>query len=149
MDGDQKPKLISTHPQLPQQLAVFVKKKDQYADFNSNLLFFCRTQEGPATPGFSIFIRSDKGREGGRLVCLLRSNIGPYTFIKGQRDRGTEGQGDKGAKGKREKGTKGSRGQRDKGTKGQRKKNDKGTKGQRDKGTKKHRDKKQRDNTGA
>ena len=44
----------------------------------------------------------------------LRSNCGPYTFIKGHRDKGTEGQRDKGTKGLREKGTKG---QRDKGTK--------------------------------
>ena len=40
-------------------------------------------------------------------VCLLRSNCGPYTFIKGQRDKGTKGQRGKGTKGQRDKGTKG------------------------------------------
>ena len=48
------------------------------------------------------------------FVCLLRSNFGTYTFIKGQRDKGSKGQRVKGTKGQRNKGTKG---QRDKGTK--------------------------------
>ena len=76
-------------------------------------------------------------RDGGRDVCLLISNFGPYTFIKGQRGKGTKGQRDKrdkGENGQREKRTKG---QRRKGTKGQR---DKGTKGQRDKEIKGQRD---------
>ena len=64
------------------------------------------------------------------LVCsfirLLGSKFGPYTFIKGQRDKRIKRQRDKG---KRDKGTKR---QRDKGTKGQK---DKRTKGQRDNGT--------------
>ena len=64
----------------------------------------CRTQEGPAYTwlfSFHTFRRSD--------VRLLRSNFGLYTFIKGQRDKGTKGQRDKGTKGKRDKGTKGQR----------------------------------------
>ena len=52
------------------------------------------------------YVRSD--------VCLLRSNFGTYTFIKGQRDKGTQGQRDKGTKGQRDTGT---QGHRDKGTK--------------------------------
>ena len=39
------------------------------------------------------------------LLLSLRSNFGPYTFIKGQRDKGTEGQRDKGTKGQRNFGT--------------------------------------------
>ena len=43
--------------------------------------FFCRTQQGPAYTwlfNFHTFVRSS-----------LRSNFNPYTFIKGQRDKGT------------------------------------------------------------
>ena len=64
------------------------------------------------------------------FVRLLRSKCGPYTFIKGQRDKGTKGQRDKWTKGQMDKGTKGQRG---KGTKGQ---TDKPTNRQRNKGTK-------------
>ena len=94
-----------------------------------------RTKEGPAYTCLLTFIHSVVCLFIRSLIPLLRSNwslhIGPYTFIKGQRDKGRKGQRDKGTKGQRDKWTKGPR---DKGTKGQR---DKGTKGQRDKGTKK------------
>ena len=62
---------------------------------------FAGPKRGRPTPGFSIFMRSDVRS----LVRLLRSNFGPYTFIKGQRDTGTQGQRDKGKKGQRDKGT--------------------------------------------
>ena len=99
-----------------------------------SFLFFCQTQEGPAYT-WLFNLQTFARLSGCLLVCLLRSKFGPYTFIKGQRDKGKKGKRDKGTKGKRDKETKG---QRDKGTKGQR---EKGTKGQRDKGTKGQRDK--------
>ena len=81
------------------------------------------------------YVRTEQASEQVSLVCLLRSNFGPYTFI---RDKGTKGQ-------QRNIGTKGQ--QRNKGTtqeprnKGTKKQRNKGTKEQRDKGTKEQRNK--------
>ena len=101
-------------------LAAYRKNTCWEVFFDRKLIWHCAFFAGPKrgrpTPGFSIFIRLH-----GRIVCLLRWNFGPYTFIKGQkgqRDKGTKGQKDKGTKGKREKREKGTKGQRDKGTKG-------------------------------
>ena len=66
---------------------------------------FAGPKRGRPTPGFSIFIRSLVCSFGGSDVRLLRSNFGPYTFIKGQRDTRTQGKRDKGTKGQNEKGT--------------------------------------------
>ena len=86
----------------------------------------------------------------GSFACLLvrpslRSNIGPYTFIKGQRDNtGTKGQyRNKGTTKGQQTDNKGPKEQRDKGTKEHRKKGTKeqrnnGTEEQRNTGTKEH-----------
>ena len=67
-----------------------VKVSNQYFE-GSRIFFgtgriFGRTQEGPAYPGFSIFIRLDRpterASERATDVRLQRSNSGPYTFIK-------------------------------------------------------------------
>ena len=106
--------------------------------FINTILIIAGPKRSRSTPGFSIFIRSFVrsfgASEWATYVRLLRSNFGPYTFIKGQRDKGIKGQMDKGTKGQRDKGAKG---QRDKGTKGNRVKGtrEKGTKGQWDNGT--------------
>ena len=80
-------------------------------------MIFAGPKRGRPTPGFSIFIRSDRATERpterATYVRLLRSNFVPYTLIEGKRDKGTKGKRDQGTKGQRNKGTKG---QRDKGT---------------------------------
>ena len=84
-------------------------------------MFIAGPKRGQPTPGFSIFIRTFVRTF---VRPSLRSNFGPYTFIKGQRDNtGTKGQ-------YRNKGT----------TKGQQRDNI-GPKEQRNKGTKEHRNK--------
>ena len=81
---------------------------------------FAGPKRGRPTPGFSIFTCSDRASEQASLVRLLRSNFGPYTFIKGQRDKGTtQEQRNKWTNEQRNKGTrnKGTKEQRNKGTK--------------------------------
>ena len=118
------------------------------------LTIFAAPKRGRPTPGFSIFIRSNRPTDRATFVRLHRSNFGPYTFIKGQRDKGTtqvhrnkgttqEQRDSTGTKEQRNKGTKeqqnkGTKEQKNKGTKEQR---NKGTKEQRNKGTKKQRNK--------
>ena len=72
-------------------------------------IIFAGPKRGQLSPGFSIFIRSDRPTDRltdrPRLVCLLRSNFSPYTFIKEQRDKGTNGPRDRGTKGQKKENT--------------------------------------------
>ena len=72
------------------------------------LSLYCRTQERGASLHLAFqfsYVRSHV-RSPYSFVCLfvcsfvrlLRSNCGPYKFIKEQRDKGTKGQRDKGTK---------------------------------------------------
>ena len=53
--------------------------------FLHSILLIAGPKRGRLTPGFSIFVPTERLT----LVRLQRSNSGPYTFIKGQRDNGT------------------------------------------------------------
>ena len=59
----------------------------------SQTTVFAGPKTGRPTPGFSIFIRSDRPTFVRLFIrsffFLQRSNFGLYTIIKGQRDKGT------------------------------------------------------------